>query len=225
MAEAAAEFAQSVTPEYTSPFAYNERMLRSFRPVTAKDIAQVTANYWTRSTPRHRRSRPTWAVACTLGPDDLVDRTVPVRLAETALKAFREDAKGDGLFALGAAYYRAGRLDEAVKRLSESIKRGVEGPRVLGIPGDDHLAAGHAQEARPWIERLANRTHDRKTADFWEEVEIEILSREVETARKQRQGSPNLTLPDIRSLPPPEALAKTVPPSSSVPPTFTACRE
>ncbi len=105
--EAAAEFAQSVTPEYTSPFAYNERMLAQLQ---AGDRQGYRTSY--RELLDQINASPSpfaaylGAVACTLGPDDLVDRTVPVRLAETALKAFREDAKGDGLFALGAAYYR-----------------------------------------------------------------------------------------------------------------------
>ena len=188
---------QIVKPEFTSPFLFNERILaqlragdrQGYRSSCGELFAQVDA------APSPLKAYMV-ALACTVGPDAAPDRNVPIHLAETALNGFREEAKADALFVLGAALYRAGRLEEAVERLTESVKRRGDTPRVWAYLAMAHLAAGHEPMARPWIERLKRRAPSRATTDFWDEVEIDILSREVETVRNRHKDPHEVTLPD-----------------------------
>src|SRR5262249_39124301 len=62
------------------------------------------------------------AWACTIGPDAPADPGVPVRLAESAVRGARGNDRVDCLNTLGAALYRAGRCDEAIRRLEEAIQ-------------------------------------------------------------------------------------------------------
>jgi tetratricopeptide (TPR) repeat protein len=67
------------------------------------------------------------AWSCLLGPDVVADREAPVRLAERAVSGATEIMKPRFLYTLGAALCRAGRFEEAIRRLEERIqKRGGE---------------------------------------------------------------------------------------------------
>ena len=84
------------------------------------------------------------AWACVLGPDGTADPDVPVRLAEAGVKGAAESSKASYLNALGATLYRAGRFDEAIRRLEEGIRLrgGVSLPRGLAVPGDGPPSPG-----------------------------------------------------------------------------------
>jgi tetratricopeptide (TPR) repeat protein len=121
------------------------------------------------------------AWACTIAPDAPVDPERPVRLAGDAVKGERFNAVA--LRALGAALYRAGRCDEAIRRLEEADQARHEGgvPRDWAFLAMAHHLLGHRPEARRWLDRLRN--HQPGGADstwFWDELEIRLLRAEAE---------------------------------------------
>jgi tetratricopeptide (TPR) repeat protein len=121
------------------------------------------------------------AWVCALGPEGTADAQVPVQLAEAALKGAPETNKAGYLIALGAALYRAGRYDEAVRRLAEGIQaRGGESvPADWAFLAMAHHRLGHRAEVRRWLDRLQRYQPD-SDQGFWSELEIRLLRREAE---------------------------------------------
>jgi tetratricopeptide (TPR) repeat protein len=120
------------------------------------------------------------AWACTLKPEAVEDREAVVRRAKAALDAASEESERlQSLQVLGAATYRAGRLEEAIGHLSAAMKAPPEPgpPRVKfepdpGTPGGAssgsiargdplawlflsmaHHRLGHRDEARKWLDK------------------------------------------------------------------------
>jgi len=122
------------------------------------------------------------AWACVLGPEGTADPEVPVRLAEAAVKGAPENGKAGYLNTLGAALYRAGRFDEAIRRLEEAIRlrNGVTLPEDWEFLAMAHHRLGHRDEARRWLDRLRNRQPSADPAQFWAELEIRLLRCEAE---------------------------------------------
>jgi tetratricopeptide (TPR) repeat protein len=121
------------------------------------------------------------AWACTIAPDAPVDPGRPVRLAGGAVKGERFSAVA--FRTLGAALYRAGRCDEAIRRLEESNQAWQEGggPQSWAFLALAHHRLGHRAEARRWLDLLRN--HQPGGADstrFWDELEIRLLRAEAE---------------------------------------------
>ena len=121
------------------------------------------------------------AWACIYVPDAVAELTVPVQMAEAAVAGYPADQKRFALNTLGAALYRAGRIDEAIVRLDESVKAG-EG----GVPQDWVFLAmarskkGSADEARRWLEKVQAYVKDEKIAFSSDLVEIRFLLKEAE---------------------------------------------
>ena len=136
------------------------------------------------------------ALACTVAPDAVADPSLPVRLAQTAVDAFPEGRKAEVLVQLGAANFRAGMQKEAIRSLTEAVQQGENTPRAWAYLAMAHLAAGHQTEAREWIDRLRTRIPSPRAVDFWDEVEIKILSREVANHQNRLRDSPNRALPE-----------------------------
>jgi len=91
--------------------------------------------------------------ACTLRPSDSKTGSVPINLAERALAT---DAKRAWyLYGLGAAYYRAGRHDDAIPLMKESLSLS---PRWGGRAQNQVMLAmachqlNHKDEALRWLE-------------------------------------------------------------------------
>ncbi len=120
----------------------------------------------------HARDAEQIARACVLGPEGTADPDVPVRLAE----------KAGFLNTLGDALYRAGRFDEAIRRLDEAIRiRGGEGqPQDWAFLAMAHHRLGHRDEARQWLDRLREYQPSADPAQFWDELEILLLRGEAE---------------------------------------------
>jgi tetratricopeptide (TPR) repeat protein len=119
---------------------------------------------------------------CLLAPGAVADREAPVRLAELAVNGAPAAAKPAYLNTLGAALYRAGRFEAAIRRLEESIrKRGGESlPQDWVFLAMAHHRLGHDTEARRWLDRLrAHRPNEDPSAN-WNELEIRLLRSEVE---------------------------------------------
>jgi eukaryotic-like serine/threonine-protein kinase len=119
---------------------------------------------------------------CVLAADALPDLNAPVRLAEAALAAFGPEDKRVALNTLGAALYRAGRIDEAIQRLEESV-RAQEG---VGVPQDwaflvmAYGKKGNGEAARRWLDKLRSYNPGAPAGFSPEAVEIGILRKEAE---------------------------------------------
>jgi tetratricopeptide (TPR) repeat protein len=107
---------------------------------------------------------------CTLTPNSGAD---PARIAALAEKAITESDKGQGYVnedhwhvnQLGAALYRTGRFEEAVKRLTEATKLNPHPYRSNMLPTWFFLAManhrlGHAEEARRWLDKAVQGTDE-----------------------------------------------------------------
>jgi tetratricopeptide (TPR) repeat protein len=121
------------------------------------------------------------AWVCALGPEGTADADVPVQLAEVALKGAPETSKANHLIALGAALYRAGRYDEAVRRLEESLQHPSSESRheSSAFLAMARHRLGHRDEARRWLDRLQSYQPD-SDRGFWSELETRLLRREAE---------------------------------------------
>jgi WD40 repeat protein len=87
------------------------------------------------STDRTQFIRVAWS--CALTPDAVPDHEAPLRLAQVALAEHPEESakeKSDMLNTLGAALYRAGRFEAAIRRLNESIQARNGGDVPKGLP-------------------------------------------------------------------------------------------
>ena len=105
-----------------------------------------------------------------------------VRLAEFAVNSFTADQKHLALNTLGATLYRAGRFEDAIRRLKEGVKarNGAEEPLDWPFLSMAHHRIGHRDEARRWLDRLRNRRPSTDPDRFWEELEIRLLRSEAE---------------------------------------------
>jgi WD40 repeat protein/tRNA A-37 threonylcarbamoyl transferase component Bud32/tetratricopeptide (TPR) repeat protein len=143
--------------------------------------------------------------ACVLAPGAVED---PKRLAELAEKNLTGLPKGDSnrypyTNTLGAALYRAGRYEAAVKRLREAIQIHGKG----GTAGDwvflamAHHRLGHGEMARKWLDRAVGEI-DRLTAPLprsaltatrrsWaDRIELQILRRQAEKLIRKQPVAP-----------------------------------
>jgi WD40 repeat protein/serine/threonine protein kinase len=123
------------------------------------------------------------AWSCVLVPDAVADREAPIRLAENALARWSEGEKSDGLDTLGAALYRAGRFEEAIRRLNESsqTRGGERVPRGYAFLAMAHHRLGHRDESKHWLDRLRDYQTHQVYDSSWDTLEIKILRREVES--------------------------------------------
>ena len=130
------------------------------------------------------------ARACVLGMEGSADPEVPVLLAEAAVRVaetavrrtLNEPARPYYLNILGAALYRAGRYDGAIRRLEEAIgaRRGRSGPADWVFLAMAHDRLGHRDEARRWLDRLREYQPSTAASKFWDELEIRLLRSEAE---------------------------------------------
>jgi serine/threonine protein kinase/WD40 repeat protein len=112
---------------------------------------------------------------------ELDDPGTVVMMAERALAGLPERDKPDALLHLGAALYRAGRFEEAVRRIEKSLgmRGGQAGPLDWAYLAMAHARLGHQGEAWRWFEKL--RDHQAIDGfDDWDAVEARILRKEVE---------------------------------------------
>jgi WD40 repeat protein len=101
----------------------------------------------------------TWT--CTLSPKSGVDPAQIVRLAEKILAELPRNHWH--VNQLGAALYRAGRFEEAIKPLTEATKMKVDPSRGNMLHTWFYLAMahhrlGHAEEARRWLDKAVEGT-------------------------------------------------------------------
>jgi WD40 repeat protein/tetratricopeptide (TPR) repeat protein len=122
------------------------------------------------------------AWTCALGVDAEADLAALVRLAELAVNGASEENKHRYLNSLGAAFYRAGRFEDALRRLEEGIRKGGGGSvfQDWAFLALAHHRLGHRIEARHWLDRLRSYRPDTKPNTFWHDLELRLLRREAE---------------------------------------------
>jgi tetratricopeptide (TPR) repeat protein len=120
-------------------------------------------------------------------PDAVADHAVPIQIAEKALSVLPPEQKRFALNTLGAALYRAGRIDEAIARLDESVKAsaGVGVPEDWAFLAMAHHKKGNAQEARRWLEKLRSQKPDQKAGFSAIPAECRLLLREAEALLRE----------------------------------------
>jgi hypothetical protein len=119
---------------------------------------------------------------CIYAPNAVADLAIPVQMAEAAMAGFPRDRKRIGLNTLGAVLYRAGRSDEAIARLNESVKAsgGNGAPSDWVFLAMAHHKNGNGDEARRWLEKVRAYVTDKKSAFSGELVEARVLLKEAE---------------------------------------------
>jgi hypothetical protein len=117
---------------------------------------------------------------CVLAPGSVADSETPVRLTDAALNGFPAQQKDVALNTLGAALYRAGWFEDAIRRLEEGVRvrAGQSVPQDWAFLAMAHHRLGHRDEARRWLDRFQNYQARGDVSTFWDELEIRLLRRE-----------------------------------------------
>jgi WD40 repeat protein/tetratricopeptide (TPR) repeat protein len=140
--------------------------------------------------PRGQENTIAWPFA--LGPagsaDDLA---TPIKLAEAAVASASRATKPGLLNTLGGVLLRAGRDDEAIRSLEQGIQLGGgrSSPQDWAFLALAYHHIGRADAAKLHADKLAEWRRD-TSKPFWENVEIQILRREVETALEKHETVP-----------------------------------
>jgi Flp pilus assembly protein TadD len=133
------------------------------------------------------------AATCALAPRALADVSRPVAVMEWAVA--RRPGRPDLLQTLGALLYRAGRFEEAAKRLDEAITVSAQGPspRNWLYLAMAHHHLGHRDEARRWLAKAVRWIDSPACASLpWQSrLELHLLRREAE--RLIRTAGPSTT--------------------------------
>jgi tetratricopeptide (TPR) repeat protein len=82
---------------------------------------------------------------------------------------------------LGAALYRAGRYDEAIRRLQEQIReRGRGDAFEYAFLSMAHHRLGHREEALRWLDQLRQYQPFNDPDYFWYDLQMRLLRSEAE---------------------------------------------
>ena len=122
------------------------------------------------------------AWSCTLAPGSVTvhEHHVEARGARrTEIPCCRKHAV---LNTLGAVLYRAGRFEDAIRRLEEGIRlrKGESLPQDWAFLSMSHGRLGHHDEARRWLDRFRSYQPNADPNNFWNELEIRLLRNEAE---------------------------------------------
>jgi hypothetical protein len=120
---------------------------------------------------------------CAVG-DGAVKDFEPLVRAQT--RGLGPQPNPDLLNTLGALLYRAGRFEDAVKRLEEGISRRDK----VGTVHDwlflamVHQRLGHRQEARKWLEKSVRAVEKAEGGAWDQRLELRLLRREAERVQR-----------------------------------------
>jgi WD40 repeat protein len=123
------------------------------------------------------------AWSCALAPDGAADPAAVVQLFRDALQGRPWPATpAEFLNTLGAAMYRAGQFEGAIRPLEEGIKirSGISRPQDWAFLAMAHQRLGHPDEARRWLARFGQYQPNKTPAGTWEELEVQLLRHEAE---------------------------------------------
>jgi tetratricopeptide (TPR) repeat protein len=172
-------YGQAVGPESDDPHDWTPRVLALMAagdgPGLRRACAELLDRFGTTDDPV-TANRVAWL--CSLAPGAVTDREAPVRLAELAVRDAPVAGGVARLNTLGLALYRAGRVEEAIRRLEEGIKVvGRPIPEDVPILAMAHHRLGHREEARRWLDRF--REYE-PSHEVWVELQLRLLRREAE---------------------------------------------
>ncbi len=119
---------------------------------------------------------------CALGPKAVEDFDPVVALAAGAVKASADARqRHERLNTLGTVYYRSGRYQDAINRLSEGIRqRGKADVHDLVFLAMAHHQLGRAKEAKAWLSKARAEKQSADAKLFWQNLEIGLLLEEAE---------------------------------------------
>ena len=147
------------------------------------------------------------AWTCVLIPGAAPAYEALFRHAESALARYQHFQRSRGLRTLGGALYRAGRLEDAIRRLDEANRRAwpadlvrapeEEKPQIWAFLAMAHHRLGNGNEARRLLGLLRGRRSSTDPAHVWNELEIDLLRSEAEAADPLRPVIPSRR---VRSL-------------------------
>jgi tetratricopeptide (TPR) repeat protein len=126
------------------------------------------------------------ARVCTLRPDAVPEPAQLVRIAENAEKAAGVAPMVMYRTTRGIVLYRAGRFEEAIQRLNESIAaRNGDGIfQEWLFLAMAHHRLGHAAEARQWLDKTIQwaeqKQADAEPLTWLQRVQLQLLRREAE---------------------------------------------
>jgi uncharacterized protein HemY len=122
------------------------------------------------------------AWSCVLAAEAVADVQAPVRLAQLAVDGAPESDKPTCLSTLGAALYRAGRFDDAMRRLEEGIqwRNGASLPQEWVFLALAHDRLGHREQALHWLQKLRRHHPTQQPNSFWSELELRLFTSEAE---------------------------------------------
>jgi tetratricopeptide (TPR) repeat protein/sugar lactone lactonase YvrE len=121
------------------------------------------------------------AWTCAVGPAAVRDYAQPLALAERAAEKAPAQVRAEILNTLGALLYRAGRFQEAVSRLRESIQVrdgvGVVQDWIFLAMAQQRL--GDTSEAQKFLAKV-QQAREANPGALWNNVEVELLRQEVQ---------------------------------------------
>jgi WD40 repeat protein/serine/threonine protein kinase/tetratricopeptide (TPR) repeat protein len=118
------------------------------------------------------------AWACVLTPEGFVD---PPRILAMANRAVELASSSARLRTHGAALYRAGKFDEAAKRLEEALALQPDFPTAWLFLAMTEHRRDHLQDAKQWLDKAAEwieREQPEKKRSWRERVHLDVLLRE-----------------------------------------------
>jgi WD40 repeat protein/serine/threonine protein kinase/tetratricopeptide (TPR) repeat protein len=133
-----------------------------------------------------------WTCALATGGTD--DPETLVRLAETAVTRGRGGSNGSSYLTIfGAALFRAGRLEEAIRQLDQGAQARGGKPPAEGwaFQAMAHHRLGHREETSRWLELLRNYDPSSDSAHARNELEIRLLRGEAEALVLQDPAFPD----------------------------------
>jgi tetratricopeptide (TPR) repeat protein len=140
---------------------------------------ELSARFGTASDPEICNS-VAWTLI--LAEDAVSDPDLPVRLAETALNAAPERMKPLILNTLGVTLYRAGRFEDAIRRIEEGIqsRNGASDAQDWVFLALAHHRLGHRDKALSWLEKLRSPRPSQSRRDVWTDLDIRLFTDEAE---------------------------------------------
>ena len=130
---------------------------------------------------------------CSLSPSPPIPKDQLMRLAERADAKTPRQRRNTDMNILGVALFRAGRADDAIKKLDEAMKSRSQG----GIVEDwlflalAHQSLGHTDKAREWFARAdgelkkaqtGSSRSDGRVLTWWLRIELDALFQEAKSA-------------------------------------------
>ncbi len=139
-----------------------------------------------------------------MATDAVADRESLVRLVQGTVRYAKTDADRHlSLQTIGAATYRAGRYDEAIRHLDEGVKAQGKGGNALDwlFLAMAHQRLGHADESLRWMDKagawIDSSTKDNpKDETFGTRIDwqtwlaLQVLRREAEALVKGSKSEP-----------------------------------